>query len=283
MQYAIEVKELSKVYPRFTLDKITFALPTGCIMGLIGENGAGKTTLIRLLLNMISKSGGSATVLGKDTQEKDFYRKKEEIGVVLDECRLYESATVKQADAIMTGVYQNWSTETFYSYIERLQIPENKKVQEFSRGMMMKLGLAIALAHAPRLLILDEATSGLDPVAREEVLDILTEFTRDESHSVLISSHIVGDLEKICDYITFFHRGRLLLWEEKDVLLESYGIWQCTRQQLDTLGKTAVVAQNETPYGINALVRRDQLPEGLQLRPSELEELFVWMVKEGTK
>lgn len=283
MQYAIEVNELSKVYPRFTLDKITFALPAGCIMGLIGENGAGKTTLIRLLLNMIKKSGGSASVLGKDTQERDFYLKKEEIGVVLDEFKLYESATVKQVDVIMQGVYKNWSTDVFHSYIERLQVPKNKKFHEFSRGMRMKLGLAIALAHAPQLLILDEATSGLDPVAREAVLDILMEFTRDESHSVLISSHIVGDLEKICDYITFFHKGHMLLCEEKDALLDSYGIWQCTQEQLDTLADTAIVAQSKTPYGINALVRRDQLPDRLQVRSVELEELFVFMVKEKTE
>lgn len=283
MQYAIEVNELSKVYPRFTLDKITFALPAGCIMGLIGENGAGKTTLIRLLLNMIKKSGGSAAVLGKDTQEKDFYLKKEEIGVVLDDFKLYESATAKQVDAIMQGIYKNWNTDVFYSYLKRLQVPKNKKFHELSRGMRMKLGLAIALAHAPSLLVLDEATSGLDPVAREDVLDILTEFTREESHSVLISSHIVGDLEKICDYVTFFHKGHLLLCEEKDALLDSYGILQCTQEQLDTLADTAIVAQNETPYGINALVRRDQLPDRLQVRSAELEELFVFMVKEKTE
>lgn len=277
---AIEISNLSKSYPGFTLDNRNLTLPCGCIMGLIGENGAGKSTTIKLILDMIRKDSGSIRILGKDNGE-NFRLTKEEIGVVLDEVGFPECFTARQVNRIMKYTYKNWKEGVFQDYLKRMSVPDNKPFKDFSRGMKMKLGIAAALSHEAKLLILDEATSGLDPVVRDEVLDMFSEFTRDESHSVLISSHIVSDLEKICDYIAFLHKGKLMLCEEKDILLEQYGIIHCTREQLEELNPSAVKGKKESPYGVEAIVQRDEIPEGMKISPVNIEELFVFMVKEA--
>ncbi|MCM1044928.1 MAG: ABC transporter ATP-binding protein [Candidatus Gastranaerophilales bacterium] len=276
---AIEIRGLCKNYPAFALKDINLTLPSGCIMGLIGENGAGKTTTIKLLLGTVRKSGGSVKVLGRDSTDRKFHTVKEDVGIVLDEVSYPEAMTIKELRQILKNSYRNWDDLAFGRYMERLELPEKRAFKEFSKGMKMKFGLAAALSHHPRLLILDEVTSGLDPVAREDVLEIFGDFTRTEDHSILISSHIVGDLEKICDYIAFFHKGRELLCEEKDRLLETYGLLQGTKEQLDKCGRDAVVSSRETEYGVTALVRRDKLPSAMTPEPVSLEEIFVFMVK----
>ena len=274
---ALEIRNLTRHFGDFTLDSLNLTLPGGCILGLIGENGAGKSTTIRLILGMLRPDGGTVTILGRDNRD-NLALTKQDIGVVLDEVGIPECMTPKQVGIVMADVFTRWDAKTYEGLLERFSLPENKKFREFSRGMKMKLGLAVALSHQAKLLILDEATSGLDPVVRDEVVSILSEFTRDESHSILISSHIVSDLEKLCDYVAFLHKGKLLLCEEKDMLLSEYGILHCRPEDLP---ETGVLHKKLSPYGAEALVRRDAVKPGTALSPISMEELFVFMSKEA--
>ena len=279
MKNAIEIKGLTKRFPGFALEGMDLVLPSGCILGLIGENGAGKSTTIKLLLGMLKPDAGSASVLGADIGG-DLRPVKEEIGVVLDEPGLPHMLKAGQIDRIMGSIYKNWSSGDFAALLRRLDLPEDKPYGDFSRGMKMKMGLAIALAHKPRLLLLDEATSGLDPVVRDDVTDLLLDFTRDEGHSILLSSHIVSDLEKVCDYIAFLHKGKLMLMEEKDALLNEYGLLQCSLTEAEQIDPAAVIGRRDTPYGCRLIVRRDAVPAGTVLGSVSIEELFIFMVKE---
>lgn len=265
---ALEIKGLTKKYGDFVLSIDELALPRGCIMGLVGENGAGKTTLIKLLLGLIRADEGGFTIADG----------KENLGVVLDEVGI-PGLSARQTGKVMAGIFPNWNAERFASLLRRLKVPEDKGFEDLSRGMKMKLGIAVAMSHGAKLLILDEATNGLDPVARDEVLELLWEFTRDEDHSVLISSHIVSDLEKICDYIVFLHEGRVLLAEEKDRLAENYGVLRCPAERLAELDESAVLARRSTGFGAEAIVRRGGVPEGAELGPVSIEDIFVAMVK----
>ena len=269
---AIELKDLEKHYRDFDL-RISLSLPQGCILGLVGENGAGKSTTIRLLLGMTKPDGGSFQVLGQPRADK------EQIGVVLDEPAFPECLTAKQVGRIMAGIFRNWDKAAFEGYLKKLSLPENKTFKEFSRGMKMKLSIAVALSHHPKLLVLDEPTSGLDPVVRDEVVELFADFARQEDHSVLISSHIVSDLEKLCDYVAFLHKGRLLLCEERDALREEYGLAQLSKTDFDALNPTAVVGARRSPYGVSAILRRSDAPAGVAMEPVSIEDLFILMVK----
>lgn len=274
---AIELKNLSKSYPGFELKDLNLTLPAGTIMGLVGENGAGKSTTMKLLLGMIRPDSGSINVLG----ESDLRARpqiKEEIGVVMEDASFPSIMKIDEIGKIMAGIYRNWDAAEFARMVKVLRIPEDKKFFEMSRGNRMKTGFACALAHHPRLLLLDEATSGLDPVVRDELLDILMDFTRDENHSILMSSHIVSDLEKACDYVCFLHDGRILLTEEKDLIREQYGKLQVTPEQLAELDPAAIIGRRTTPYGTEVIVRKDRIP-ALDTQPVDIEELFVFMVK----
>ena len=278
---ALEIHSLTKSYPGFTLGPLDLTLPSGCILGLIGENGAGKSTTIKLILNMLHQNGGTITILGKDSRENVLAR--QDLGVVMDEQGIPPALNARQVGNIMKNIFRNWDMGAYVSYISALGIPEKKPFKDFSRGMKMKLGIAIALSHHPKLLLLDEATSGLDPVVRDQVVGMLEDFTRDENHTVLMSSHIVSDLERVCDYIAFLHKGKLMLYAEKDALLSQYGILRCTREALDDLDADAIVHRKDTPYGSEALVLRDAVPQGLEVGNVSIEELFVLMVKEEKK
>ena len=278
MKYAIKTTGLTKKYKEVTaVDNLNLEIKKGELFSLLGVNGAGKTTTIKLMLDMIRKDGGTVRILGKDSAEIS----KEDIGVVLDEVGLPTCLTACQVDKIMSKAYTQWSSDEFFAYLKRLSVPENKAFSALSRGMKMKLGIACALSHKAKLLILDEATSGLDPAVRDEVIDILLDFTRDEEHSVLISSHIVSDLEKICDYIAFMHKGRLMLCEEKDRLYEQYGIIRCDEKTLSAIEPSAVIGKRVSAFGVEAIVRRDTVPEGVSIAPVGIEELFIFMVKEA--
>lgn len=272
---AIEIRGLTKSYGSFKLDGLDLTLPTGCIMGLVGENGAGKSTTVRLMLGMAKPDAGTVRLMGCGGQELT----REEIGVVLDEVGITGCLTAEELGKVLRGIYRAWDGAAYERYIDRLSIPRGKQFKDMSRGNRMKLGIAAALSHGARLLILDEATSGLDPVVRDEVIDILCDFTRDEEHSVLMSSHIVSDLEKACDYIAFLHEGRLLLCEEKDRLCEEYGVAHCTAEELSALAPESVIGRRSTSYGVEALVRRGVAPEGTALSRVSIEELFIFMVK----
>lgn len=276
---ALEIRDLTKHYTGFSLNHLNLTLPWGCIMGLVGENGAGKSTTIKLILNTISRDGGTVTILGRDNRE-NLCLSKEEIGVVLDEVGISACLTARQLGKIMQGIYRSWDEAVFSDYLTRLAVPADKKFKDFSRGMKMKLGIAVALSHHPRLLILDEATSGLDPVVRDEVMDIFNEFTRDENHAILISSHIVSDLEKICDYITFLHKGRLILCEEKDRLKEEYGVLHCTARDAAAIPASAIVGKRVSPLGCELLVKRSGVPGNPTFSPVDIEQLFIFMAKE---
>lgn len=277
---ALEIKNLCKAYPGFRLDNLSLTLPQGCILGLIGENGAGKSTTIKCILDLVRADSGSITILDRDSRE-DIRLSREDIGVVLDEVGIPECLTATQVGKVMKNLFKNWDSPRFATLLGELSLPENKPFKDFSRGMKMKLGIAVAMSHGAKLLILDEATSGLDPVVRDEVVSMLSEFTRNEGHSILISSHIVSDLEKLCDYIAFLHKGKLMLYEEKDVLLSKYGIVYCTHEQLPLLSPAAVLHRKENPYGAEVLVLRDSVPADWKISPVSIEELFVFMVKEA--
>lgn len=277
---ALEINGLTKIYPGFKLENLNLTLPSGCIMGLIGENGAGKSTTIKLILDMIHKDGGTITILGKDNGDS-MELTKEDIGVVMDEVGIPECMTVKQVGKVMKHTFKNWDEEEYRLLLQKLSLPNDKPFKDFSRGMKMKLGIAIAMSHGAKILILDEATSGLDPVVRDEVVEMFGEFTRNENHSILISSHIVSDLEKICDYIAFLHKGKLLLCEEKDQLLAEYGLIHCTADELQKVPVNAIQYKKENPYGIEAMVLRSAVPVDMNVSPISIEELFVFMVKEA--
>lgn len=277
---ALELKGLSKSFSGFQLQNLNLTLPSGCIMGLIGENGAGKSTTIKLILDMIHKDSGTITLLGQE-QSQALPLAKDEIGVVMDDVSLSDCMNAMQCARFLSHVYRHWEMDTFKNLLKKLSVPEKKPIKNLSRGTKVKLNIAVALSHNAKLLLLDEPTNGLDPVVRDEVVSLLNEFTRDPAHSILISSHIVCDLEKLCDYVAFLHEGRLLLCEEKDELLSRYSILRCAPQQLDACDPNAILHITNSPYGVEAVVLRDKMPNPNQLSPISLEELFVCMIKEA--
>lgn len=272
---AIEVKNLSKHYKGFSLENISFTLPNGCIMGLIGENGAGKSTTIKLILDMIKKSSGEIRILEKSVNECS----KEDIGVVTEESGFPHTFNAKEINSVLKNIYKQWNENEFFSYLDKFNIPTNKKIKDFSKGMKMKFQIATALSHNAKLLILDEPTSGLDPVVRDEILDIFNDFTRNENHSILISSHIVSDLEKICDYIAFMHNGRLILCEEKDELLNHYSIIQCDENTIKRINKSDILSIRKSEYAVKAVIKSSAVTGNIISSPISLEDLFVYMIR----
>ena len=282
MMNAISVKNLTMAYrggkePDFTFGPVTLELPQGAILGLLGENGAGKTTLMKLILGLRHPDAGEISLLGGAPGQTDLM---EQVGVVLDDPGIPACLTPRQLGKVLGRIFRTWDQGLYEQYLRRMQLPERKAFSEFSKGMKMKLSIAAALGHRPKLLILDEPTSGLDPVVREEVVELLSDFTREPDHSILISSHIVGDLEKLCDYVAFLHHGTLLLCEEKDRVLEQYGILHGSAPEIDALDPQVVLHQERSAYGAEALVRRALVPRSQGLRSATLEEIFVGMIKE---
>ena len=280
---AIEIRGLTKHYKGFSLENLNLDLPAGCVLGLVGENGAGKSTTIRLTMDALERDGGTVTVLGVDNKSREFHAIKEDIGVVLDETFVPEILSAKQLGRIMAGSFKNWEQDTYEGWLKRLDLPEDKRFKDYSRGMTMKLGIAAALSHGAKLLLLDEATGGLDPMVREELLEVFADFAAQDGHAVLLSSHIVSDLERICDYIAFLHKGRLVLCEEKDVLLEKYGILRCSKEQLQNIPAGAVHGVRIGNYGAEALVEREAMPRGAVIDRPTLEDIILYMSKEEAK
>jgi ABC-2 type transport system ATP-binding protein len=279
---AIEIRGLTKKYKDFTLDNIDLVLPQGCIMGLIGENGAGKSTTIKLIMNMIHRDAGEIKVLGHDNRE-NFEAVKEDIGVVLDESHFPEVITAKQVNKIMRYTFNNWDEQVYFSYLDKFSLPLDKVFKDYSRGMKMKLAIAVALSHHAKLLVLDEATSGLAPIIRDEILDVFYDFNRDAKHSIFISSHIVSDLEKLCDYIAFIHKGKLFFCEEKDRLLEEYAILKCSKEGFQSIDSYAVKGKRIGDYGVEALVLRSSIPAGIPLNRASIEDIIIYLVREDRK
>lgn len=278
---AIELKQVKKRYGDFALNDVNICLPQGCVLGLIGENGAGKSTLIRMMCGMCKPDGGEVVVLGERAgRSAAFTRVKQDIGVVLDEACLPDELTAPQIAQCMRGIYTHWDDEVFGGFMRRFALPEDKAVRHYSRGMKMKLAIAAAMSHHAKLLLLDEATSGLDPVVRDDILDVFNEFTRQEDHSVLISSHIVPDLEKICDYVVFIHKGNVILSEEKDRLLEKYALLAMERAQYDVMPKEGVRRMLDAHGTVRVLMEREYVPHGMPLERLGLEDMML-MIEKG--
>lgn len=253
MENNIEVRQMTKTYPAFRLDRVDLCVPKGSIVGLIGENGAGKTTLIKGMLGLIHPEEGEVLIFGKDTQTS-MKEIKKDIGVVLDGSFFMELLKVQVIDTVMKGIYDKWDTALFYDYLERFGIDPSKKIKELSKGMQKKLEILTALSHHPKLLILDEPTSGLDPVVRNEILDIFQDFILDEECSILLSTHITSDLEHIADYLAFIDNGHMIFFETRDKVLDSYGILKCDQQQFERLEPSDVIRYRKNRYNYEVLV-----------------------------
>lgn len=260
VENAIEVKNLTKVYSGFRLDDVSFQVPTGSVVGFIGENGAGKSTTIKAILGLLPDREGEIQVLGhRIDNEKDDENWKEQIGVVFDECNFPPELKIKMIANVMKNMYQTWDEQKFADYLMKFELPLEKKVKELSKGMKMKLCIAVALSHDSRLLILDEATSGLDPVVRNEILDIFREFVENAGNTIFLSSHITSDIEKIADYIIFIHKGKLLFMENKDDLIYNYALVKCTGDQAARIPDNIIVYREDNSYEAIVLVRDKEI------------------------
>jgi len=275
---ALVIDNLTKKYDRFLLDNINITLPQGCIMGLIGENGAGKSTVIKLILGLIKKDGGEIKILGKNlTQEENDI--KEHIGAVIDECCFPDNLCIKDIDRILKNIYKTWDGKKFMHYADKFSLPPKEIIKNYSRGMKMKLSIAAALSHDSKILIMDEATSGLDPIVRDEILDIFLDFIQDETHSIFISSHIISDLEKICDYITFIHKGKILFSEPKDELTEKFGVLKCSEKQFAQIDKKIVKGYRKSSFGIEALVEKKAIKTDFIIDKASVEDIMLYYIK----
>ncbi len=282
MENILEVKNLVKKFPGFTLDNINLDLPQGVIMGFIGENGAGKSTTIKLILDVLFKDRGQIRIFGQENTSLE-RSLKEQIGVVFDESNLPENLTIGEVEKIMTNLYKTWNSQAFSEHVTKFDLPMKKAIKDFSRGMKMKLSIAVALSHNPRLLILDEATSGLDPIMRDELLDVFLEFIQDESHSIFISSQIISDLEKVCDFIAFIHQGKMVFVESKEALREKYGILKCSPAELEGIKPGTIIGMRKNSFGVEALVYKDCAPDGMLIDKASIEDIMLYYTKEGLK
>ena len=257
MQNALEVHSLNKSFDRFALKDVSFTLPRGAVMGFIGENGAGKTTTIKAVLGLINKDSGDISVLGGSIEDASIRAK---IGVVFDDLHLHKTLRIRQAAKIFPHLYEDWDADLFKEYLNRFNLDEEKKIKDLSRGMRMKLSIALALSHHPDLLILDEPTAGLDPVVRDEVLEIFQDFMQDENHAILFSSHITSDIDKIADYLTFIHDGEILFSVPTDELLGEAGILKCSAEEADALDaeREGLLRIRKNQFGCEVLIRNKE-------------------------
>ena len=278
---ALEIRSLSKRYGDFQLDHINLKVPAGTIVGLIGENGAGKSTTIKAVMDLIQWDSGDITLYGQRLE--DCPQMKEEISVVFDDLHFNKSFTARQIASICRGIYKNWDDCCWNELLNRFGLPDSKPVKDFSKGMRVKLNLAVALSHHARLLLLDEPTAGLDPVMRDDILDIFLEFIQDESHAILISSHITSDLEKIADYIAFLHQGRMVFCEKKDDLLYRYGVIRCGKEDFAKIAEEDRVAVRRQDYQISVLVQDRQAAArtypDLVIDQPDIDEIMLFYVK----
>ena len=283
---AIEIKDLTKKYDGFTLDNVSFNVPKGSIMGFIGQNGAGKTTTINAILNIVKKDSGEIKLLGLDN-EKDEYEAKKNIAAVFDELPFDDRLNAVAIDKILREIYEEWDTETFFGYLDRFALPRKKKFGEFSKGMKMKLQIASALSHNAKLLIMDEATTGLDPVVRNEILDIFLEYLQNEDHSILMSSHITSDLDKIADSVTFIDKGKLLISGYKDDILDSHGILKCTKDDYKEIAPEDIVSARITDFGAEVMISDkaacSRKYSGAVIDNATLEDIMLYYVNRGKK
>ena len=280
----LELKNVTKDYGDFKLDNISFAVPEGSVCGFIGQNGAGKTTTIKLLLDIIKADSGEISLFGQDVR-KDSARLREDVGVVFDEMGFHEFMTGRDINIMMKNIYKNWDEELFFDYLRRFSLPSKKKCGDFSRGMRMKLQIAVALSHNARLLVMDEPTSGLDPIVRNEMLQIFREYVVEENHTILLSSHITADLEKLADEVVFINGGRIVLSGNKDDIIERHGLLKCRKDEAGLISEALVVNAQQGVYGTEVLVndRRacQKLYPEMVIEPAALEDIMLFYVNKN--
>lgn len=279
---AIEINNLTKKYDGFLLNGIDLKLPKGSIMGFIGQNGAGKSTTIKSILNIIKKDNGSIKIFGMDNVECE-RQIKNDIAVVFDTFPFHGNLNAYQLDKILKRIYERWDSGLFFSYLERFNIPIKKKNVKFSKGMKMKLQIAVALSHDAKLLIMDEATSGLDPVVRNEMLDVFMQYMQNEDNSILMSSHITSDLERIADSITFIHNGNIIMSGYKDDILESHGIIKCSKDMISEIEPSDIVSIRLSDFDASVMVRNRQecvvKYSGAIIENASLDDILLFYVK----
>ena len=281
MSNVLNLSNVTKKYPDFTLDNVSFSVPKGCICGFIGQNGAGKTTTISLILDIIKKDGGTIEVMGQSMEENGV-ELKESIGVVYDEMGFHEFMTPNEINTMMKHVYKNWQQDEFFDYLKRFSLPRKKRCGAFSRGMRMKLQIAVALSHNAQLLIMDEPTSGLDPIVRNEMLQIFQEFVMDENHTILLSSHITGDLERIADMVVFIDHGKIVLSGNKDEIMETHGLIKCKKEEVECIDKEDIISVRKSGFGAEVLVadkeKCSKKYEKMVMENIALEDIMIFYV-----
>lgn len=281
MNNVIELKNVTKNYGDFVLDHVTFSIPEGSVCGFIGQNGAGKTTTINLILDIIKRDDGEIRIFGESV-DKNSAHLREDIGVVFDEMGFHEFMTGRDINIMMKNIYKNWDEQAFFDYLKKFSLPSKKKCGAFSRGMRMKLQIAVALSHHAKLLIMDEPTSGLDPIVRNEMIEIFREFVVEEDHSILLSSHITGDLEKLADEVVFIDGGKIVLSGNKDELLEKHGILKCKKDEAKAISESLIVHKEVGSYGVEILVNDRRAAEKLYpdmvIEPAPLEQIMIHYV-----
>lgn len=283
---ALDVQGLTKRYPDFLLNEVSFSVPRGTIVGLIGENGAGKSTTINAILNLVEKDAGQIEILGKKEREIDF-NTRNRVGIVFDKHNFPVSMSPNSLGKLLETVYPLWDRNRYWELLKKLSLPADRKIKQLSKGMKMKLAIAVALAHHSEILILDEATSGLDPIVRDDILDMLLEFVQEENHSVLVSSHITSDLEKIADYIVFLHRGKVIFSKTKDELRYYYGIMKCGAAQFEKMDKADIVAYRKQDFEWQILVEnraeaQRKYPNSI-IDPATLDDIMLLFIKGESK
>lgn len=282
----VELKDVTKDYGDFKLDHVSFSVPEGSVCGFIGQNGAGKTTTIKLMLDVIKADQGEIRLFGENI-EKDSARLREDIGVVFDEMGFHEFMTGRDINIMMKNIYKNWDEDVFFDYLKRFSLPSRKKCGDFSRGMRMKLQIAVALSHHAKLLIMDEPTSGLDPIVRNEMLQIFREFVIEEDHTILLSSHITGDLEKLADEVVFINAGKIVLAGNKDDILEKHGLLKCKKSDLEKISEPLIVNVQPGTFGVEVLVNDRKACEKLYpqmvIEPATLEDIMLFYVNKDSK
>ena len=281
MENVIEIKDVVKDYGDFKLDHICFTVPEGSVCGFIGQNGAGKTTTIKLILDIIKRDGGEIKVFGENI-DVNSAALRENIGVVFDEMGFHDFMTAKDLNIMMKNIYKNWDEEQFFEYLKKFSLPSKKKCGDFSRGMRMKLQIAVALSHHAKLLVMDEPTSGLDPIVRNEMINIFRDFVVEEDHTILLSSHITGDLEKIADEVVFIDGGKIVLAGNKDEILEEHAILKCKKDEVALISKSLIVGMEQSSFGAEILVNDRNAAEKLYpemvLESAALEEIMIYYV-----
>lgn len=280
MKNALTISGLTKSYKDFVLDHVSFTVPSGSIVGLIGENGAGKSTTINAVLGLIQKESGHVSILGHEEIDSDT---REQIGVVFDGSNYPEILSPKKINRVMKHIYHSWDEQTYFRLLKNFLLPVDKQIKQFSKGMKMKLAISVAFSHHSKLLILDEATRGLDPVIRDDILDMLLEFVQNDECSILVSSHITSDLEKIADYIVFIHEGKVIFSKPKDEMIEQYGIIKCGAAQFDALEREDIIVYRKMDYEWQVLISdrekmQKKYPKAM-IVPATIDEMMLLYVK----